>query len=107
MGYYRNRYRTGNPERARGRLFIKFLSLILRIEMQNKLREHNKEIRENKLKPDSVCGMTINDTLLSLNTLYAIGNTGEWRLTAVSKNVREIFHLFGLPEPISGKIILS
>jgi len=102
-----NRYRTGNPERARGRLFIKFLSLILRIEMQNKLREHNKEIRENKLKPDSVCGMTINDTLLSLNTLYAIGNTGEWRLTAVSKNVREIFHLFGLPEPISGKIILS
>ena len=37
----------------------------------------------------------------------AVGNTGDWRLTAVTKNVREIFRLFGLEEPKSGQIILS
>jgi len=102
-----NRSRTGNPERARGRMFIKFLSLILRIEMQNVLRKHNEETFKNKQKPDSVNGMTVNEVLLSLNTLYAIGNVGDWRLTAVTKNVREIYRVFGLPEPKSGKIIIS
>ena len=101
-----NRSRTGNPERARGRLFIKFLSLILRIEMQNILRKHNEDTLKNKQKPDSVNGMTVNEVLLSLNTLYVIGNVGDWRLTAVTKNVREIYQVFGLPEPKSGKITM-
>lgn len=101
------RSRTGNPERARGRLFIKFIALILRIRIQNILRNHDTDVLNKKAKKDSVNGMTVNEVLLSLSTLYAIGAPGDWRLTAVSKNVREIYRVFGLEEPVSGKVILS
>lgn len=102
-----NRTRTGNEERARGRLFIKFIALIMRIRIQNMLRDHDQNVLSTKERRDSVNGMTVDEVLLSLNTLMAIGSTGDWRLTAVTKNVREIFRLFGLEEPKSGQIILS
>lgn len=102
-----NRSRTGDPERARGRLFIKFIALMLRIHIQNALRDHDMNVLAGKEKKDSVNGMTVNEVLLSLNTVFAIGDTGNWRLTAISKNVREIYRLFGLEEPESGQIILS
>lgn len=102
-----NRSRTGDIERARGRFFIKFIALILRIHMQNILRKHDEAVLSTKEKKDSVNGMTVNEVILSLNTLFAIGSTGDWRLTVVTKNVREIFRLFGLEEPKSGQIILS
>ena len=102
-----NRTRTGNEERARGRLFIKFIALIMRIRIQNMLRDHDRDVLSTGEKKDSVNGMTVDEVLLSLNTLMAIGNTGDWRLTAVTRNVREIFRLFGLEEPKSGQIILS
>ena len=102
-----NRSRTGNPERARGRLFIKFIALMLRIHIQNVLKNHDANVLAGKEKKDSVNGMTVNEVMLSLNTVFAIGNTGNWKLTVISKNVREIFSLFGLEEPESGQIILS
>lgn len=102
-----SRSRTGDPDRARGRLFIKFVALIMRIHMQNVLRKHDEAVLKGDLKKDSVNGKTLDEVLKSLNTLMAIGSTGDWRLTAVTKNVREIFALFGLGEPKSGKIILS
>ena len=101
------RSRTGNPERARGRLFIRFISLIIRIHIQNVLREHDRVVRETKAKKDSVNGRTVDEILLSLSTVSAVGNTGDWRLTAVSKNVREIFEVFGLEPPVSGKVTLG
>lgn len=101
------RSRTGNAERARGRLFLKFVALMLRIRIQNILREHDEDAKKGTVKKDTVCGMTVNEVLLSLNTLFAVGSTGDWRLTAVSKNVREIFRLFGLEEPKSGRIVLA
>lgn len=101
------RSRTGNPERARGRLFIKFLSLMMRIRIQNMLRDHDQEVLQTKSKKDSVNNMSVDELLLSLNTVFAIGNTGDWRLTAVSKNVREIYKVFGLEPPESGQIILG
>ena len=51
--------------------------------------------------------MTVDEVFLSLNTVFAIRNTGNWRLTVISRNVREIFRLFGLEEPKSGQIILG
>ena len=102
-----NRNRTGNEERTRGRLFIKFISLMLRIRIQNILRDHDQKVLSTKEKKDSVNGMTVDEVILSLSTLMAIGNTGDWRLTAVTKNVKEIFRLFGLEEPKCGQIILS
>ena len=84
-----------------------FIALMLRIRIQNILRMHDEDAKKGTVKKDTVCGMTVNEVLLSLNTVFAIGNTGDWRLTAVSKNVREIFRLFGLEEPKSGKIVLA
>ena len=69
---------------------------MMRIRIQNLLREHNAHVLSTKAKKDSVNGMTVDEVLMSLNTIYAIGNTGDWRLTAVSKNVREIFKVFGM-----------
>lgn len=102
-----SRSRTGDPDRARGRMFIKFIALMMRIRMQNVLRHHDDEVLTGERKKDTVNGKTVDEVLRSLSTLMAIGNTGDWRLTAVSKNVREIFALFGLEEPKSGSFILS
>ena len=101
------RSRTGNPERVRGRLFIKFVSLMMRIRIQNVLRDHDQQTLRTKAKKDSVNGMGVDELLLSLNSVFAIGNTGDWRLTAVSKNVRGIYKVFGLEAPESGSIILG
>ena len=100
------RSRTGNPDRARGRLFIKFVALILRITIQNILRNHDLDVLEGKCKKDSVNGKTVDEVIRSLRTLKVIGNTGEWRLSAVTKIVKEIFKLFNLSEPTSGEEIV-
>ncbi len=72
---------TGNPERARGRLFIKFIALMMRIRIQNVLRDHDMDVLRTKARKDSVNGMSVGELLLSLNTVFAIGSTGDWRLT--------------------------
>lgn len=48
--------------------------------------------------------MSVDEAILSLSTLMAIGNTSDWSLTAITKNVGEIFEL---EEPMSGQIVLS
>jgi transposase len=102
-----SRSRTGDPDRARGRLFIKFVALMMRVHIQNLLRSHDEDAKAGRTKKDSVNGRTVDEIMRSLNTLMAIGNAGDWRLTAVSKSVREIFALFGLEEPKSGAVSLS
>jgi hypothetical protein len=101
------RSRTGDPDSARGRMFIKFVALIMRMYIRNALRDHDGLVLSGKAKKDSVNGKTAEDVMLTLNTLMAVGNTGDWRLTAVSKGVREIFRLFGLEEPKGGRILLA
>ncbi len=71
------RSRTGSPERARGRLFIKFVVLMMCIRIQSLLREHDAQVLATKAKKDSVNGMTVDEVLLSLNTVYAIGDIGD------------------------------
>ncbi len=100
-----DRNNTGNPERARGRLFIKFIALMMRIRIQNVLRDHDAQVLQTKVEKDSVNNMGVDEVLLSLNTVFAIGNTGDWRLTHVSKNVREIFRVFGMEPPESGQVL--
>lgn len=101
-----SRSRTGDPDSARGRLFIKFVAMIMRIRVQNILRDHEKTVLGTKAKKDSVCGKTVDGLFRTLSTLSAIGFEGNWRLTHVSKGVREAFGLFGLEEPKSGHIEL-
>lgn len=102
-----SRSRTGDPDRARARFFIKMLALIMRIHIQNTIRDHEKDILSSKSKKDSVCGLTVNGMMRTLGTLMVIASPGHVRLTPPSKNVREIFSLFGLEEPVAGKITLS
>lgn len=66
------RNRTGNVERARGRFFIKFIALMMRICIQNVLREHDRNTLSTGFKKDSVNGMTVDELLLSLNTVFAM-----------------------------------
>lgn len=101
------RSRTGDPDRARGRLFIKFVALMMRIRMQNVLRDHNIEVLETKAKKDSVNGKTVDEVIRTLNTLMAVGCNGDWKLTAVSKGVREIYEVFGMEVPKTGQIIIG
>ncbi len=101
-----SRSRTGDPDRARARFFIKMLALIMRITIQNRLRDHEREILASKRKRDNVCGLSVNSMMRTLGTLMVIVSPGYVRLTPPSKTVREIFSLFGLEEPVAGRIAL-
>lgn len=92
-----SRMRTGDDERARGRLFIKFVALIMRVRMMNVLKSETSKLD----------GLSIEQMLRSLSTLMAIGAPGDWRLTAVTKTNRQIFEAFGIEPPKSGAIVLS
>ena len=102
-----DRTRTGDPDRARARFFIKMIALIMRIRIQNALRDHEKEILSSKRRKDNVCGLTVSGLMRTLGTLMVIVSPGYERLTPPSKTVREIFALFGLKEPEAGRIQLS
>lgn len=99
--------RTRDPDRARARFFIKMLAPIMRIHIQNTIRDHEKNILSSKRRKDSICGLTVNGMMRTLGTLIVIVSLGYVRLTLPSKIVKEIFSLFGLEEPVAGKIILS
>jgi len=79
----------------------------MRMHIMNALRRHDEAVLAGKAKKDSANRKTLDEIFLNLNTLMAIGNTRDWRLTAVSKSVREIFRLFGTERPSGGKIMLS
>lgn len=81
-----DRWRTVDPVSARGRLFIKFVSLILWCEASRLLRS-------------SKNNMAVTAALQSLDNLMAIGVGDEWRLTEVTKKNRRHLMAFGLPEP--------
>ena len=83
------------------------LALIMRIYIQNTLRDHEQEILSTKVKKDNVCGLTVSGMMRTLGTLMVIVSSGYTRLKPPSKTVGEIFSLFGLEEPVAGKITLS
>jgi transposase len=91
------RMRTGDPERARGRLFIKFVALIMRTHIMNVLKDEGCVVKD----------MTVEQMFRSLNTVMAVGSPGDWRLTTMTKTNRQIFEAFGIEAPNSGKITLS
>ncbi len=66
--------RTGDPDRARGRLFIKFVVLIMHMHIQNVLRDYDSIALRREAKKDSVNGKTVDEMFRTLNTLMAVGN---------------------------------
>jgi len=81
-----NRWRTGDPKAARGRLFVKFVSLILWCEASRLLRS------ERDRTPVSAA-------LQSLDNIMAVGVGDNWRITEVTRANRGRLKAFGLPEP--------
>ncbi len=89
---------------VRDRMIIKFIVLIIRISIQNGLRDHEQDIQVSKKWKDNVCGLTVDTMMLYLSTLMLTHSPKYDRLTPVSKTVRGIFTLFGLEEPRGGRI---
>ena len=81
------RGRTGDPVRARGRLFIKFLALMIRVRMQR------------IVSGSGIKGLTVENMLLSAGTYKMIDDRGMLVRTERTKRVREIFALFGVVDP--------
>lgn len=81
------RGRTGDPVRARGRLMIKFLALMIRVRMQ-------KVVSTAKTK-----GLTVENMLMSAATYKIIDDRGVKVRTEKTKKVREILELFGVEDP--------
>lgn len=102
-----SRSRTGDPDRARARFFIKMLALVMRIHMQNRLRDHEREVLSTAARRDGVCGLTVSGMMRMLGTLMVISSPGYTRLTPPSRTVRGIFALFGLEEQVAGRIDLT
>ncbi len=75
-----SRPRTGDPDRARARFFIKMVALIIRTHIQNVLRDYEKEILSTEKRKDSVCGLTVNGMMKTLGTLIVIVSPGHIRL---------------------------
>ena len=78
---------TGDPVRARGRLFIKFLALMIRVRMQR------------IVSGSGIKGLTVENMLLSAGTYKMIDDRGMRVRTERTKRVREIFALFGVVDP--------
>ena len=81
------RGRTGDPVRARGRLFIKFLALMIRVRMQLTVSESD------------IKGLTVDNMLMSSSTYKIIDDRGLKVRNEKTKRVREIFQLFGVEDP--------
>lgn len=81
------RGRTGDPVRARGRLFIKFLALMIRVRMQR------------IVSASGIEGLTVENMLLSAGTYKIVDDRGVRVRTERTKSVREIFSLFGVDDP--------
>lgn len=75
--------------------------------MQNAIGDHDEDILGTKAKKDPVDGKTVDETVRTLSSLTAVGSTGDWKLTAVSRDAGGIFAFFGLGEPESGQTIIG
>lgn len=81
------RGRTGDPVRARGRLLIKFLALMIRVRMQI-------VVSGSKLKD-----LTVENALMSAATYEIVKEKGVHVRSEKTKRVREIFETFGIDDP--------
>jgi len=81
-----DRWRVSSIEAARGRLAVKFCSLILWTEAGRLLREADVK------RP-------VAEVLQSLDNLCAVGRDGKWRRTEITKKNRVALEALGLTEP--------
>jgi len=81
------RGRTGDPVRARGRLLIKFLALMIRVRMHI-------IVASSRMK-----NLTVENALMSASTYEIVKDRGIHVRSEKTKRVKEIFELFGVEDP--------
>jgi len=81
------RGRTGDPVRARGRLLIKFLALMIRVRMHI------------IVSSSSMKNLTVENALMSASTYEIVKDRGIHVRSEKTKRVREVFELFGVEDP--------
>ena len=68
----------------------------MRIRIGNILRKHDDDVPRTREKKDSVNGMLVDEVMMPCGTLMAVGRTGVWRLTAITRDVTHITRRFTL-----------
>lgn len=81
-----NRWRTNDPQTARGRLTVKFAALILWFTMMDSLRGMKER-------------MPVQTALQALDTVMAIGDGEKWRITEMTAKSRRLLDAMGIPRP--------
>lgn len=99
------RIRTPDTDRARGRFFVRFVALMMIIYIRRSLRMYRDSLPLSKRKDDKVHRMTVREVIRSLNSIMAVGNTGNWKLTHISKTNRQIFSAFGIADISTGRVM--
>jgi hypothetical protein len=80
------RHRTSDKEIMEGRLFVRFISFILKCEISALIREKN-------------LTYTVSGILGSLNCIMSMHYGNTWGLTEITANCRRIFNSFNIPVP--------
>ena len=99
------RIRTPDPDRARGRFFVRFVALMMFVYIRRRLRMYRDSLPASKRKDDKVHKMTVREVLRSLNTIMAVGSIGNWKLTHITKANRQIFAAFGIADIATGRVM--
>lgn len=102
-----NMTRTPDPDRARGRFFIRMLSIMMIVYVRRAIRVYSDALPPAERKNDKVHLMTVRELLRSLNTVIAIGRPGRWRLSNITKKNRQIFDAFGIGEISTGSVVVK
>ena len=81
------RPRTGNKYVARGRLFVKFIALMMRCEIAASMRERR------------IAKISVDGILRSMGNIMAVRCGNIRGMTEISKTNRELYATFGIPVP--------
>lgn len=99
------RLRTPDADRARGRFFVRYISLMMIIYIRRCLSRYRESLPASKRKDDRIHNMSVREVIRSLNSVMAVGNTGNWKLTHITKTNRQIFSAFGIADIATGKVM--
>lgn len=94
------RPRSGDRQTVIGRTFIRMVSMIMKMEMVNRISEYSKDKKvKTKDKPRNIGRQTPESLLSTLSTIEIVRGTGWEELTEVTKECRLIYRMFDIGPP--------
>ena len=94
------RSRSGDRQTVIGRTFIRMVSMIMKMEMVNRISEcaGDRKVKA-KDKPRNIGRQTLESLLSTLSTVEIVRGTGWEELTEVTKECRLIYRMFDIGPP--------